>query len=170
LLPQAEAPSSLLLIAPQVLRLLQADSDGSLRVVSTGVRVFLRSVCKGVACHYRVCYDALPFLLPRMSKQRARLPQPLFRELLVAGELHHHRWAAEDGAAGGALAACAPGSIVLECEGAGGSRHAGTAFKAPSGAIKPMVSKSENGLLLRRLGASAAGWSPDADGGQARDP
>lgn len=138
------------------MRLLEADSAGTLRIVNTGVRVFQRSPSKGVPCQYRACYAALPFLLPRMSKQRARLPRPVLRELLAAGELPPEGWAAADGAAGGALAACAPGSIVLECGGADGPSHAVTAFKAPSGTIKPMVSKPECGLLLRQLCVSAA--------------
>jgi len=60
--------------------------------------------------------------------------------MLVETQLLPESYAADDNTAWGRLAACRPGCVVVECEGADGQPFALTGFKAPSGSIRPMVS------------------------------
>jgi len=155
---------SLVLLSEAGRRLLQRDATGKLRVVSTGVRLFEREVIKGVACPYRLAHGGLPHLLPHLGKQRVRCTVADAMDLMQRGELSADEVHARDGALAAALACCAAGSVVLavfRSLGSGEQRdpsaHAGAADElaarqqpavfivaqlAPSGSLRPMVSKA----------------------------
>ena len=150
--PQAR---SLVLLGEQPLCLLRRDAAaGRLRVVSSGVRLFDAEVIKGVRCAYRLCHEGLQYILPHLSRQRApcataSLLRLMERGLLTAEEVRH------DTALASALDRCAAGSLVLECCAAAAARSPQACRElappdcisiccqlAPSGTLRPMVSKA----------------------------
>ena len=161
--------SALVLVADEVLAVLRRDGGGAgaVRLISTGVRLFGHDGAKGVACAHRLTQIGLPLLLPHMRRQRATLPAATLAALLRAPErvgLSAEEWPSSCGAeaAEQLRSNCVAGSVALVCRDADvpdGRPLALVALFAPSGALKPMVSKAERAATLVRLGFGA-----DADG------
>ncbi|KAL1526126.1 hypothetical protein AB1Y20_014854 [Prymnesium parvum] len=138
---------SLVLLSEESLALLRNDAEGKLRVVNAGVRLFDTDCAKGVGCAHRACHDGLAYLLPHATRQRAPCSARSLAAVLRDGVLPAAAAAAEE-CLGAALAACAAGSVVLECA---APRLALAAFLAPSGLLRPMVGKAERQALLLEL-------------------
>ena len=126
------------------LRPLRQDRTGRLRVVNTGVRLFDAEPLKGGGCAYRVCHEGLPLLLPHLRKQRASCSISSALALLQTDALPPEE-VGRDPALAATIASCAAGSVVLQCAAApdGSERPLHLAAQlAPSGALRPMVSRS----------------------------
>ena len=108
-------------------------------------------MAKGTGCPYRAVHDGLPHLMPYMRRQRAPCSSANVRLLMGDGLLPKEAVDA-DAALKAALAGCTPGSVVLECHvDDGGPPLAFSALYAPSGILRPMVSKAERQSLLHEL-------------------
>ena len=149
--------TTLVLVSDEVAALLSADSRGDLRLIGTGVRIFVKENAKGIPCEYRLCHAGLPLLLPHLTKQRVPISVPTLERLLRC--MHEGipptvwgdpSWGVAGEATAAALRACAPGSVALECHLQEGSLAVAALF-APSGLLRAMVSKAECASLLCRL-------------------
>ena len=119
------------------------------------MRLFDAEVIKGVSCAYRLCHEGLQHVLPHLGKQRApcgaaSLLGLMERGLLTAEEVQR------DTTLASALDRCAAGSVVLECAAAAAAGHSPPTCGelapsdcisiccqlAPSGTLRPMVSKA----------------------------
>ena len=136
-----------------MLEFLRHDSDGAVRLISTGLRLFDRDTAKGVGCPHRVCQNGLPLLLPHMTKQRATFPAATMRKLLLMPEgLPASGWR-DCGEGAAQLQRCGVGSVALECDDVPDGRPLALAvLYAPSGTLRPMIGKAERSALLSRLG------------------
>ena len=115
------------------------------------MRIFDFEVAKGTGCPYRAVHDGLPHLLPHMSRQRAVCSGATLLTMMGEGVLPNEGVDA-DPTLKAALSGCTPGSVVLECHVAdGGAPLAFSALFAPSGLLRPMVSKAERQSLVHEL-------------------
>ena len=129
------------------------------------MRLFDAEVIKGVSCAYRLCHEGLQHVLPHLGKQRApcgaaSLLGLMERGLLTAEEVQR------DTTLASALDRCDAGSVVLECTTAAAGHSPPTCRElapsdcisiccqlAPSGTLRPMVSKAagQRQAVLRAL-------------------
>jgi len=77
-----ESPKMYLVSGP-MLDVIKADSDGILKVVNAGLRLFMKAAERGTRCNYRISSESAEFIFPYISERVVEIEEKDFVVALI---------------------------------------------------------------------------------------